>query len=115
MRKARKTGGALKVVERMAMRRKARRGEPAPAPAAARPRKTPIAPGDRFGRLVAEAPLPSDAGGKQRWRFRCDCGAAHDARVSYVTGGRVRSCGCLQKELARKMMAGAPSRRRAAP
>jgi len=46
--------------------------------------------GRRFGRLVVRERTP---GG--RCIAVCDCGKTHDARVTHILAGKIRSCGCL--------------------
>ena len=50
--------------------------------------------GRRFGRLVVTTYV-----GDRKWSCVCDCGANHDARSSHLREGRIRSCGCLAREL----------------
>jgi len=60
----------------------------------------PIAPGQRYGRLVAIDSIEYDARSRMaRWRFQCDCGREHFALTGNVRAGRTQSCGCLQNEL----------------
>ena len=54
--------------------------------------------GKRFGRLVAINPDPKRSG---YWIFYCDCGTRKSIGKYGVTGGAVRSCGCLHRERAR--------------
>jgi hypothetical protein len=55
--------------------------------------------GRRFSRLVAVEYVGVRSTGSM-WRFRCDCGSAHEATLSAVTRrrGPTRSCGCLIRE-----------------
>ena len=56
--------------------------------------------GQRFGRLVALARVPSMRRGITLWRCRCDCG--RETVVRYLNLGRItRSCGCLRVEAAK--------------
>jgi len=57
--------------------------------------------GQRFGRLVALAPHRSRGG--LRWRCRCDCGAEKYIATRSLTSGAQVSCGCYQREVARKL------------
>jgi len=53
--------------------------------------------GQRFGRLVVQAP----AGSKDTyrwWQCRCDCGGLAVVRSRSLRTGRTRSCGCLRRE-----------------
>jgi hypothetical protein len=56
--------------------------------------------GDKFNRLTAIEPAGHEEWGARRalWRFRCDCGTEHTARVEGVRSGRTKSCGCLKIE-----------------
>jgi len=58
--------------------------------------------GKRFGRLVVQ----SFAYTKERhnyWNCICDCGKNKITFTSQLTRGIAKSCGCLQKDIARKM------------
>jgi len=55
--------------------------------------------GQRFGRLVVIAQAPTMR--YSRWRCACDCGAVCVTTSSMLRQGYTRSCGCLQRELAR--------------
>lgn len=57
-----------------------------------------IEAGQRFCRLTAIGPALSSSG-HRRWEFRCDCGRDKVASISDVSRGRVKSCGCLNREL----------------
>jgi len=62
-------------------------------------RHPPIVPGDRFGRLVVTS-VYRNSNRKERCNCLCDCGNEHDASPSSLRSGAVRSCRCLQRELA---------------
>ncbi len=53
--------------------------------------------GHRFGRLfvIDAAPISHKP---VRWRCRCDCGKEKIVIAGELTRGKVRSCGCLQRE-----------------
>lgn len=53
--------------------------------------------GDRYGRLV----VVSFAGvrDESRWNCLCDCGVRFEARTQLLRNGRVKSCGCLKREI----------------
>ena len=53
--------------------------------------------GERFGRLTAR-----NYAGAGRWFCVCDCGARCSVLTAHLTAGHTRSCGCLQRELARQ-------------
>lgn len=52
--------------------------------------------GQRFSRLVALEPTNEKINGSIMWLCRCDCGKLHKALLYNLTGGRVKSCGCLR-------------------
>src|SRR5262249_25330720 len=54
--------------------------------------------GQRFSRLIAVERHGTDAHGKVKWLFRCDCGEAAISIASDVKSGRTQSCGCLNDE-----------------
>jgi len=56
----------------------------------------PIAPDQRYGRLVAVNVVM--AGSRSKWQFRCDCGNEHIARTADVRSGKIKSCGCFLSE-----------------
>ncbi|PWL41384.1 MAG: hypothetical protein DBY45_10240 [Clostridiales bacterium] len=62
--------------------------------------------GQRFGRLVVigYAPLPHPLNNGQRngWLCRCDCGNEKVYLRKELLSGKVLSCGCLLKEIAKK-------------
>ena len=53
--------------------------------------------GQRFGRLTAISKDGMSAG-KTDWKCVCECGKETTVRGTHLTGGRVRSCGCLREE-----------------
>jgi hypothetical protein len=61
-------------------------------------KRPPMAPGQRYGRLVAVAFVGRDHHHHARWHFTCDCGNEHIASAPNVRSGRSKSCGCLQSE-----------------
>lgn len=56
--------------------------------------------GERFGRMVAVERV--NESGASRWRCVCDCGNEKIVLGSSLKNGSTKSCGCLQKEAARK-------------
>ena len=56
--------------------------------------------GVRFGRLTASSLVARDtgSGGKNVWRFLCDCGACVDLNIRDVRSGHTSSCGCLARD-----------------
>lgn len=57
--------------------------------------------GERFGRLTVTAQAPPQLN-QSCWFVKCDCGSAKIVRQCHLIGGRIRSCGCLVGETARK-------------
>lgn len=53
--------------------------------------------GNRYGRLVAVR-MSTNA----KWLFRCDCGNEKEIKRTDACTGKTRSCGCYNKESARK-------------
>jgi hypothetical protein len=55
--------------------------------------------GKRFGRLVAQVPVPA-LGKTQgvRWQCLCDCGETTSVAQGNLSTGSVQSCGCLKRE-----------------
>lgn len=66
-----------------------------------------IAAGVTFGRLtVVErvASFRSPSGQTQpAWACSCECGGRAIVRAAHLRAGRVRSCGCLRRELAAEL------------
>lgn len=56
--------------------------------------------GQRFGRLVALYHAHQQNTGEWRWQCECDCGQGTIVNVGSLRAGRIRSCGCLQRERA---------------
>lgn len=57
--------------------------------------------GQRYGRLVAVKRLAKPEGIKNNsawWLFKCDCGKDVATSTNNVRSGRIKSCGCWQKE-----------------
>lgn len=52
--------------------------------------------GRRFHKLVVIAPLPATI--RTRWLTRCDCGAEKAVSTIHLTQGKIRSCGCINRE-----------------
>jgi hypothetical protein len=60
--------------------------------------------GKRFGRLIALRLHHIDNRKTPYWECKCDCGNIKIIRKSNLVLGYTKSCGCLQKEKASKMM-----------
>ncbi|MBO5663596.1 MAG: hypothetical protein J6V82_04430 [Clostridia bacterium] len=57
--------------------------------------------GQRYGRLVAIKRITRPSQMKNRsawWLFKCDCGAEFKTNANNVRSGRIKSCGCWQRE-----------------
>lgn len=54
-----------------------------------------------FGRLVVVAIKGKNAQGKLIYETLCECTTPKDALGEELRSGKVQSCGCLRKELAR--------------
>jgi len=61
--------------------------------------------GQRFGRLVALS-IASRGDRKTYWKCQCDCGGTKNVRITYLTTGATKSCGCLLRESAIKCITG---------
>lgn len=55
--------------------------------------------GMKFGRLVAIKLDHIRGRGRAYWLCRCECGAFNICRSDVLTGGKSKSCGCLQKDV----------------
>src|SRR5262249_57222720 len=55
--------------------------------------------GQRFGRLIALERVPNYAPKKTRWRCRCDCGTEITVLAYHLRASKIRSCGCLNRDL----------------
>jgi hypothetical protein len=55
--------------------------------------------GQRFGRLIAEYRTDRDKGKRTWWMCKCDCGNLKEIQAVHLRGDRIRSCGCLHKEI----------------
>ena len=59
--------------------------------------------GRRFGRLLVLSREPNDRHDFAVWKTICDCGKTTKPLGIALRSGLTRSCGCLQKEVARSM------------
>jgi len=57
--------------------------------------------GKRFERLLV---IEKSKDRYASWRCVCDCGKEKVVTTSQLVGGKTRSCGCLQREVARKLL-----------
>lgn len=58
--------------------------------------------GARFGRLTVIGQDQTKSDAQAMWICKCDCGNTKVIRSRDLRNGTTRSCGCLQKELARE-------------
>lgn len=54
-----------------------------------------------FGRLTADPTKAIRKSGLLYWPCVCSCGTEKLVRVSHLKGGKIQSCGCLQRDLIR--------------
>jgi hypothetical protein len=54
--------------------------------------------GQRFGKLVALDRAGSNKHGQCLWLCKCDCGGTKGVISSYLTSGKTKSCGCLERD-----------------
>jgi hypothetical protein len=59
--------------------------------------------GKRFGRIVVTGRAPN-RNGRVAYHCHCDCGSDFITLGQHLAGGRTKSCGCLNRELAAKRM-----------
>lgn len=57
--------------------------------------------GQRFERLVVISRTTNSRTNMTRWLCKCDCGKEKIVHSAHLKSGASKSCGCLQKELAR--------------
>ena len=58
--------------------------------------------GQRFGRLIVVKRAENTKSGDARWMCKCDCGNETIVKAKNLKSGGTKSCGCLQKEIARE-------------
>lgn len=58
--------------------------------------------GQRFGRLTVLERVRLN--GEMTWKCRCDCGNITYQQYHFLHTGKVKSCGCYSKDVARKQM-----------
>lgn len=67
-------------------------------------RKIVLEKGQRFGRLTVEAEVSAFfSDGRRRYLCLCDCGQHIVTELAKLTGGYAMSCGCLRREICRKL------------
>lgn len=57
---------------------------------------------EKFGRLQPLHPTDKRKNKSIVWVCKCDCGTIKEIPAYYLTGGKVKSCGCLKKETDKK-------------
>ena len=57
---------------------------------------------EKFGRLQPLYPTDKRKNKSIVWMCRCDCGTEKEIPAYFMTGGKVKSCGCLKKETDRQ-------------
>ena len=57
--------------------------------------------GDKFDRLTVISRAENSLSRHRRWVCECECGAIKTIREDALITKRTRSCGCLQREMAR--------------
>ena len=60
--------------------------------------------GQEYGRLTVIEYSGKDKNKNSLWVCKCDCGNEKTIRGSHLKNGGIRSCGCLNKEVAKKRM-----------
>lgn len=64
------------------------------------PKRSRMAAGQRYGRLVAIRYTGRNSFGQSRWLFRCRCGNTPEIDAAHVRSGHTKSCGCIARERA---------------
>ena len=54
--------------------------------------------GKKFGRLTVIEKAGKSKSGGVTWLCKCDCGNETVVRADHLKGGKIASCGCLQRE-----------------
>ena len=60
--------------------------------------------GQKFGRLTVINSVGVNKYGNYLWQCQCECGKLHIAASAKLIQGKVRSCGCLKKEIGIKQL-----------
>lgn len=60
--------------------------------------------GQRFGRLTVTGFYGRDSKGRRQWKCKCDCGTEKVVLANKLLTGRIKSCGCIRKELSKERM-----------
>jgi len=61
-----------------------------------------INPGQKIGRLTA-LNYSHNKGSAKYWTFKCECSKITTTRLTLVLNGHTRSCGCLRKDMAKRI------------
>lgn len=67
---------------------------------------------ERFGRLVVQTLVSTDAHYRKRWKCLCDCGNTSVVLQDKLKAGITKSCGCFQKEFVQALVDKATGERR---
>lgn len=57
----------------------------------------------KFGRLTVLSHIGLVSSRSHWWRAECECGAVVDVPGNSLRGGQTKSCGCFQRDIARKV------------
>ena len=60
--------------------------------------------GQKFGRHTVLSDTGKKCGYSTIWLCRCVCGQLAEVRGDHLRSGRTKSCGCLQKEIAKEIV-----------
>lgn len=66
-------------------------------------KRTPDLTSKKFNRLVVVKPNGIDNNGSFRWECLCECGNTSFVTTHNLLSNKIRSCGCLTKEVAKKL------------
>lgn len=58
--------------------------------------------GEKFGKLTVLSYIGADTYGNALWECKCDCGNETVCLGFELRNGHIKSCGCLQKEIAKQ-------------
>ena len=61
-------------------------------------KKTPLVLGEKYGKLTIKENLDNIHRGRRTVKCECECGNKITTLFEYLLDGRVKSCGCLQKQ-----------------
>lgn len=58
--------------------------------------------GKKFERLTVKKRVKNGKHGEARWLCNCQCGNTTIVKTYHLTSGKIRSCGCIKKEILKK-------------